>query len=62
MGNKNISSTNGHVGFLVLFVNMELWILDPISLWTRGQDTSGEKSRQIAFFPIKSDEELPYTI
>lgn len=62
MNNNEASSISGSVGFIELLVNMNFWFLDPISLWTRGQEMSGEKGRQIAFFPIKSDEELPYTI
>lgn len=50
------------VGFIVLFINTNFWFIDSISLSTRGQEMSGEKGRQIAFFPIKNDEELPYAI
>lgn len=62
MDNKKAFSISGCVDFTELFVNMNFWFLDPISVWSRGQKTRGEKGRQIAFSPIKSDEELPYTI
>lgn len=50
MENKKAFSISGCVGFIELFVNLNFWFLDPISLWSRGQEMSGEKGSQIALF------------
>lgn len=65
MDNKTISGTKGYVGFIGLICKHAILIpRSNLSLRTSGQDTSGKKkyANCFFFFPIKSDEELPYTI
>lgn len=54
MDNKNISGTNGYVGFIELFVNIEFGFLDPISLSELGVKIRvGEKVGKLLFSPLK---------